>query len=1276
MLINNAVITGSFIVNGVSVTGITGSSELSSSYLALSSSYLVTSGSYAITSASYAQSSASLSIRTGNLEATSSTLVSASSSFAASSASVSVRVTNLEATSSVVSSSFAATSGSLSTRVTNLEVTSSVVSSSFATTSGSISGRVTLIEGQYATTGSNVFTGPQYVNQASNAISFTSTASLYTDGGLRVAKDSFVSGTAYFNNVVVYGTSSIQYITSSQVNFGTNIITVNTDTPAVRFGGLSVFDSGSTGLTGSILWDSEKNHWIYSNPSGSTYNSAMLMNGPRNTGSLGDEQGTTSCALMVGQGGDHITSSAITHYSTATCFYGQSYIGSTGTACFAGSITGSSATFSSTISGTTIYGSTAVCSPVGKFTTCIDAGSGTFSGVLTVVNSSGVPVSVTSTAATSTFVLDNTNANLWGGVYAVRVNGVDKNYFGTLGSLLGTSNTDATIWATAGNGFRVYTNGNNLRLNIDSAGAATFACSLALGNQEDIVSTIGLKLGYDQSSIEMIASSYANGYGAKIEQLDPSDGSTYTVLYGRANTTCWTQNFKVNNSNGAATFSSTITGTTIYGSTAVCSPIGKFTTCLDLGGALTGTTATFSGNGAFSGVLQVAPTTGTGIIGVGDNFGGNMNAGIYRGGLGVTTSGNYLNIGGYDGVVITTGAAALGSQTVRLTIASTGVATLNASDATYILYQYLGTAKAFIGVAGASTDIVSGAAAGDTVIRAQQKMLFSTGGDTPRLTIASTGNVGIGVTPKVWYTTDYNIKALQIGSAGALFNLDVTSSNLRLYLSNNSYLEPTSAAQTYIVTGAASQFSQENGAFFFRQAASGTAGCAISFTQAMTLDCVGKLGICTTAPSTRLALNSYVGARLPYVNGTTNTYDANGITVGNLNNGNTNIGGGLDMTNNCYCIGAYSPILSFSSVSSNYTYNNSYAGIWGVFQGAGGDANWNKGDLAFGTAVDYGIIERMRIRNSGEVGIGTCSPLGKLSILVDGAAAWSQYIQTPNGGYKRNSIGFFDCAGINIAAILTDINASNSADIGISVPNGCPRLIIKANGDVGVGTGDTGGAICRRFEVYCATSGQSSNAIMRLTSGTNGAYGGETNFEFAFRDFGNSGAYNVAAKIRSGYYEATGTDVAGSLEFYTKAAGGNESCLPVLRMTISCGGNIGAPSGTNIYNASDSRLKRNVSTITCGINKVMALNPVKFNWIEGFESSEEDKDMLGFVAQEVQNIIPEAVENFGLSDIYTSQGLVENPLRVNEKFIIPVLVKAIQEQQCTINLLKSCIGIS
>ena len=88
----------------------------------------------------------------------------------------------------------------------------------------------------------------------------------------------------------------------------------------------------------------------------------------------------------------------------------------------------------------------------------------------------------------------------------------------------------------------------------------------------------------------------------------------------------------------------------------------------------------------------------------------------------------------------------------------------------------------------------------------------------------------------------------------------------------------------------------------------------------------------------------------------------------------------------------------------------------------------------------------------GSVGIGAVSPSGKFHVLVDGSSVWSQYIQTNNATIKRNSIGFFDSAGTNIAAILTDINTDNSANFGISVPNGSPRLTIKSDGNVGINT--------------------------------------------------------------------------------------------------------------------------------------------------------------------------------------------------------------------------------
>ena len=198
------------------------------------------------------------------------------------------------------------------------------LSASYNVYSSSVSTRTTQVEKTYATTGSNTFTGVQNFSNTCTPNGFNSGASLYTAGGLQVTQDTYFSSSVYIKgNVTVYGTQSVSYVSSSQFNIGTNIITVNTFTPSVRFGGLSVFDSGSTGLTGSIFWDSELNRWIYTNASGSgggaTYGGGMFISGPRNTQGLGCEQGTTACMLLVGQGGDHLTSSMIYHDSARTC---------------------------------------------------------------------------------------------------------------------------------------------------------------------------------------------------------------------------------------------------------------------------------------------------------------------------------------------------------------------------------------------------------------------------------------------------------------------------------------------------------------------------------------------------------------------------------------------------------------------------------------------------------------------------------------------------------------------------------------------------------------------------------------------------------------------------------------------------------------------------------------------------------------------------------------------------------------------------------------------
>jgi hypothetical protein len=225
--------------------------------------------------------SASLSTRITATELTSSEYVTTSGSLAN-------RVSLTEAT----ASQYVAASGSLSTRVTATEATAS----QFITASGSISTRLTTDgtsiasinakTGSFATTGSNYFIGNQVIT-----------------GSVYIA-----------NDLVVQGSSSLQNITASAVSIGTNTVILNTNTPILQFGGISVYDSGSTmGRSGSLLWNSINDHWINVNPSGSDegYNSAMVINGPKNVGSLGNEAGLTTGYVPRSQGEDHIEDSNI-----------------------------------------------------------------------------------------------------------------------------------------------------------------------------------------------------------------------------------------------------------------------------------------------------------------------------------------------------------------------------------------------------------------------------------------------------------------------------------------------------------------------------------------------------------------------------------------------------------------------------------------------------------------------------------------------------------------------------------------------------------------------------------------------------------------------------------------------------------------------------------------------------------------------------------------------------------------------------------------------------
>jgi hypothetical protein len=158
-------------------------------------------------------------------------------------------------TTSGLSSSIGSLSSSVATTTSGLSSSIGSLSSSIATTTLGTKNRVDSIEaktGSYATTGSNNFQGTQ-----------TITGSLYIS-----------------QNLIVQGSSSLENITASAVSIGTNTIVLNTDSPAFRYAGISVFDSGSTNITASLFYDSLTNQWKFKHMDTGTNDASIMLFGP------------------------------------------------------------------------------------------------------------------------------------------------------------------------------------------------------------------------------------------------------------------------------------------------------------------------------------------------------------------------------------------------------------------------------------------------------------------------------------------------------------------------------------------------------------------------------------------------------------------------------------------------------------------------------------------------------------------------------------------------------------------------------------------------------------------------------------------------------------------------------------------------------------------------------------------------------------------------------------------------------------------------------------
>jgi hypothetical protein len=89
-------------------------------------------------------------------------------------------------------------------------------------------------------------------------------------------------------------------------------------------------------------------------------------------------------------------------------------------------------------------------------------------------------------------------------------------------------------------------------------------------------------------------------------------------------------------------------------------------------------------------------------------------------------------------------------------------------------------------------------------------------------------------------------------------------------------------------------------------------------------------------------------------------------------------------------------------------------------------------------------------------------------------------------------------------------------------------------------------------------------------------------------------------------------------------------------------------TGTTYATTSDLRLKKDIKPITDGTDKLMAMNPVTHGW----KADPEADNVYGFIAQEMMDIVPEAI---------TGNPEGEEMMSMDYGRITPVIVAALQE---------------
>jgi hypothetical protein len=286
-------------------------------------------------------------------------------------------------------------------------------------------------------------------------------------------------------------------------------------------------------------------------------------------------------------------------------------------------------------------------------------------------------------------------------------------------------------------------------------------------------------------------------------------------------------------------------------------------------------------------------------------------------------------------------------------------------------------------------------------------------------------------------------------------------------------------------------------------------------------------------------------------------------------------------------------------------------------------------------AFTEGGVESMRINASGQVGIGTTNPVVNLQIGASSdvgiAMSNSSSVTSGNRGtlYMYNS-GTSTVGYIRFGAV-TD-NVGTDIQFGIRPAGGSitEAMRIDSSGNAMIGTTSANG----KLRVT-----QTSTSDRTITASAPASYQATL-----FRS-------DCAATAATDWYHMYGSSSGGIVN------------------NIFIYGNGNIQNANNSYGAiSDIKLKENIVDATPKLDKLMQVKVRNYN----LKGEYEQHKQIGVIAQELEQIFPSMIEE--TQDRDENDELLETTTKsVKYSVFVPMLIKAIQEQQAIITDLKARI---